>query len=693
MLFYFRIIKWGESMATLFEKRIETLWGVGAKRAELFRKLGVNTVGELLRFYPRSYEDYTNPISISDVTVGEYCCVRATLESPIVTQRISKGRLISHGRVFDESGFMTITFFNNRYVGDMLKSGREYTFYGKISSSRGGIEMLSPIFSDTETGRKIRPIYHATAGLSSGNIESAVAQAMKLLPDRVKEPLPQYILDKYSVHNLDFAIRKIHFPSNSEELRLARKRLVFEELLVLSLGLRRLKQSKREDTSIEIKKDYCDEFYSLLPFTPTNAQLRATSECVSDMMSSTVPMNRLLQGDVGSGKTAVAASICYTVIKNGWQAAFMAPTEILAQQHYETLSGILKDTGVTVELLIGSKTPAQKKKIRQRLLDGEIDLLVGTNAIISDAVEFKALGIAVTDEQHRFGVRQRAKLMSKGDKPHTLVMSATPIPRTLGLIIYGDLDISLIDELPPGRQKISTFLMGSKKRQGMYGFIKDHLNKGLQAYIVCPSVEENELNIASASEYYEKVSTKEFQGYNVGLLHGKMKAKDKELVMSDFAAGKIQLLISTTVIEVGVDVPNAVIMAVENAERFGFSQLHQLRGRVGRGSEKSYCFLLSDAQGDDTLMRLKTMCRTNNGFEIADMDLKLRGPGDFFGARQHGLPEMHIADLADMDSLKLAQQAADEIESTGQGLDSEDCRGLKAEINRLFSKVGTEGMN
>lgn len=681
-------------MASLFEKNINTLWGVGEKKAELFRKLGVGTVGELLRFYPRSYEDYTNPLNISDLTIGEYGCVVATLESPIISRRITNGRIISRGRVFDESGFMRITFFNNKYIGDMLKSGRQYSFYGKVTSSNGELEMVAPIFSDIQTGHKIRPIYHTTAGLSSGNIEKAVAQAVKLLPPKVKEPIPEYILKKYDIETLDFAIRKIHFPDNSDELKAARKRLVFEELLVLSLGLRRLKTSKREETPVDIKKDFTDEYFSMLPFEPTGAQLRAAKDCVCDMMNSNAPMNRLIQGDVGSGKTAVAAALCYTVVKNGWQAAFMAPTEILAQQHYDSLSKIMEPSGVKTELLIGSLTAAKKKKIRQRLIDGDIDLLIGTNAIISDGVEFKALGLAVTDEQHRFGVRQRAKLMSKGDKPHTLVMSATPIPRTLGLIIYGDLDVSLIDELPPGRQKISTFLISSKKRMAMYGFVKDYLDRGLQAYIVCPTVEENELNIASASEYYEKMKNGVFKDYSVGLLHGKLKAREKDEVMRRFISGEIQLLVSTTVIEVGVDVPNAVIMAIENAERFGFSQLHQLRGRVGRGKEKSYCFLISDAQGDETRQRLKTMCRTNNGFEIADMDLKLRGPGDFFGARQHGLPEMHIADLADMESLTTAQQAADEIEAHGNGgLDGDECRALRAEIKRLFSKVGSEGMN
>lgn len=680
-------------MSSLFEKSISTLYGVGEKRSALFSRLGITTVGELLRFYPRTYEDFTTPVDINTLKAGDISCIKATLESPVVSTRISGGRLIAHGRVFDQTGFITITFFNNKYIDKMLVSSREYRFYGRVSSSRGGLEMVSPTFSDVEKDSSIHPIYHATSGLTSANIESAVKQALRLLPNEVGEPIPKFILDKYDLASLDFAIRKIHFPENSDELQRARERLVFEELLVLSLGLRRLKSSKREETSVKLEKDYTDEFYSLLPFKPTKAQLRVSAECISDMIHATSPMNRLIQGDVGSGKTAVAAALCYTVIKNGWQAAFMAPTEILAQQHYEFLSRTLENTGIRVELLSGSVTPAKKRRLYQQLADGDIDLIVGTNAIISEELEFHALGLAVTDEQHRFGVRQRAKLSSKGEKPHTLVMSATPIPRTLALIIYGDLDISVIDELPPGRKKVSTYLMRSQKRAAMYGFIKDYLDKGFQAFIVCPTVEENELNIASATEYYEKLRDKDFKNYTVGLLHGKMKTKDKDEIMRQFVSGEIQLLVSTTVIEVGVDVPNAVIMAVENAERFGFSQLHQLRGRVGRGGEKSFCFLISDAKGEDTLKRLKTMCRTSNGFEIADMDLKLRGPGDFFGSRQHGLPELHIADLANMEALTLAQKAADEIEHRPQGLMSDDCRYLRAEIRRLFGRVGAEGMN
>lgn len=680
-------------MSSLFEKNISSLYGVGEKRSALFRRLGINTVGELLRFYPRTYEDFTKPVDINTIKAGDSYCIKASLETPVSSTRISGGRIISHVRVFDQTGFITLTFFNNKYIDKMLLTGREYRFYGKVNSTARGLEMVSPTFSDVEKDSSIHPIYHATAGLTSANIESAVKQALRLLPSEVGEPIPQYILDKYALASLSFAIRKIHFPENSDELRKARERLVFEELLVLSLGLRRLKSSKREETSVSLKTDYTDEFYSLLPFKPTNAQLRATADCVSDMINASSPMNRLIQGDVGSGKTAVAAALCYTVIKNGWQAAFMAPTEILARQHYDFLSKTLADTKIRVELLSGSVTSAKKKKLYKSLADGDIDLIVGTHAIISQGVEFRALGLAVTDEQHRFGVRQRARLSSKGEKPHTLVMSATPIPRTLALIIYGDLDISVIDELPPGRKKVATYLMSAQKREAMYGFIKDYLDQGFQAYIVCPTVEEGELNLASATEYYERLRDDKFKSYSVGLLHGKMKTKDKDEVMHRFVSGEIQLLVATTVIEVGVDVPNAVIMAVENAERFGFSQLHQLRGRVGRGGEKSFCFLISDAKGEDTLKRLKTMCHTSNGFEIADMDLKLRGPGDFFGSRQHGLPELHIADLANMEAMMLAQKAADEIENRPQGLLSDDCRYLRAEIRRLFGQVGAEGMN
>lgn len=680
-------------MASLFEKPIESLSGVGIKRGELFRRLGVRTVGELLRYYPRGYVDHSNPVFIAQTQANETCCIKATVEAPVNERRIAGGRLLSRVRVYDESGALPLTFFNNRYIKNMLKPGETYIFYGKITQGTGRKEMTAPEFSPAQQGQRVRPVYSATAGLSSRQIETAVERALLLLPEKVKEPIPQEVMKKYSLCGLREAIENIHFPTSDQSLKDARRRLVFEELLVLNLGLRRLKAGRKNEMSIIMEKDYAGDFFNLLPFRPTKAQLRATGDCVRDMTTGGPPMNRLIQGDVGSGKTAVAAALCYCAAKNGWQAAFMAPTEILAEQHFLSLSKILEGTGVRVELLTGSAKPAQKKKIRESLLLGEIDLIIGTHALISDGVEFCRLGLCVTDEQHRFGVSQRAKLLAKGENPHLLVMSATPIPRTLALIIYGDLDISVIDELPPGRQAVDTMLIDSAKRHRMYGFMKKLIDEGRQCYIVCPAVEEGELQVASAQEYAGELQRFEFKDYRVGLLHGKMKPAEKERVMRAFANGEIDLLVSTTVIEVGVDVPNAVVMAVENAERFGLSQLHQLRGRVGRGAHKSFCILISDAQNEETVARLRTMCQTNNGFEIADMDLKLRGPGDFFGARQHGLPELKIADLTDMDGLAAAQQAAEEILVESPGLSTGAARSLRAEIRRLFGRVGENGLN
>lgn len=680
-------------MASLFEKPIEDLSGVGKRRGELFCKLGVRTVGELLRYYPRSYLDHSNPVPIMQTQANETCCIKATVEAPVIERRIGGGRLLSRVRVYDESGALPLTFFNNRYIKNMLKQGETYIFYGKITQGTGRKEMTSPEFSPAEQGQRVRPVYSATAGLSSRQIEAAVEKALPLLPNPVKEPVPKEIMEEYQICDLRFAIENIHFPQDEQALKTARKRLIFEELLILNLGLRELKTSRKQETSIVMEKDFAGDFFSLLPFRPTKAQLSATADCIRDMMTGGSPMNRLVQGDVGSGKTAVAAALCYCAAKNGWQAAFMAPTEILAEQHFKSLSSVLDGTGVRVELLTGSMTAARKRKIRESLLLGEIDLIIGTHALISDGVEFSRLGLVVTDEQHRFGVAQRAKLLAKGENPHLLIMSATPIPRTLGLIIYGDLDISVIDELPPGRQKIDTMLISREKRHRMYGFMKKLIAQGRQCYIVCPAVEESELNIASAQEYAQQLQQFEFRDYRVGLLHGKMKAAEKERVMRSFTDGKIDLLVSTTVVEVGVDVPNAVVMAIENAERFGLSQLHQLRGRVGRGAHKSYCILVSDAQNEETVARLQTMCRTDNGFEIADADLKLRGPGDFFGSRQHGLPELKIADLTDMSYLSAAQEAAEKILAKSPGLSDDGYRGLRAEIRRLFGRVGENGLN
>lgn len=683
-----------KQVASLFEKPIQTLKGVGEKRAESFRKLEVNSVGELIRFYPRTYEDWSSPVFISQLCPNEIHCIKAVVTSPIIERRISAGRLITKVVVSDESGKLNITFFNNRYIKNMLKQDSEYLFYGKVHLSLGALEMTSPEFMNSNADVSIRPIYRQTEGLSSRQIENAVKQALPLFAANIKEPLPKEMLEKYNLCSLEFAINNIHFPQDVKCAKIAKKRLVFEELLVLTLGLSMLKKGRALNTALKINKDYSDEFFSLLPFEPTIAQKRVTKDCIKDMTTGTSPMNRLVQGDVGSGKTAVAAAVCYTAIKNGWQAAFMAPTEILAEQHYSSLKKTLENTNIKIALLTGSQAQKVKREIKEQLASGQIDFVVGTHALISENVKFKELGLVVTDEQHRFGVAQRNKLVQKGNNPNLMIMSATPIPRTLALIIYGDLDVSIIDSMPPGRQVIDTLLIDSTKRERMYGFLKKHIDQGRQCYIVCPAVEENELtDIAAVEEYADKIKNGSFANYKVAVLHGKMKATQKEEVMRLFSQGEIQLLIATTVIEVGIDVPNSTVIAIENAERFGLSQLHQLRGRVGRGSEKSYCILISDAKNEETLQRLKAMCKTNSGFEIADADLKLRGPGDFFGSRQHGLPEMKIADLADMDNLELVQKAAKDILEENPELSLDKYKLLKGEIAMLFKRVGEGSFN
>ncbi|HIS69901.1 MAG TPA: ATP-dependent DNA helicase RecG [Candidatus Gallacutalibacter stercoravium] len=681
-------------MASLFEKDISLLKGVGPKRAQLFHKLGVATAGALLHFYPRAYEDWSSPLPIAQAPFDNPCCIRAFVASQVSESRIRKGLSLYKVTVSDSASLLHITFFNNPYAAKRLKEGEEYYFYGKVGGTFTRREMTSPLFEPVETGPRIRPIYSQTEGLSTRQIESAVRQVIQSLPDPLPDSIPQPIIAKYRLCSLRFALEKIHFPTNHTELEAARRRLIFEELLVLQLGFFLLKGKRRKENAMRLSRDDSSAFFARLPFSPTNAQRRAVAECLQDMMHGSSPMNRLIQGDVGSGKTAVAAALCYCVACCGMQSALMAPTEILAEQHYHTMQNFMQGSGVNVALLTGSSSAAEKREIRQQLQDGNISLVVGTHALLTDDVAFRRLALVVTDEQHRFGVGQRAKLAQKGNNPHLLVMSATPIPRTLALMIYGDLDVSVLDELPPGRQPIDTFWVGSNLRQRVYAFIKKHLAAGQQAYIVCPLVEENDSDLASAQEYADRLQQEDFRGYSVGLLHGKMKAAEKEQTMRDFSCGKIQLLVSTTVIEVGVDVPNAVLMVVENAERFGLSQLHQLRGRVGRGKQKSYCILLSDAQNEEAKRRLNAMCRTNDGFQIAEEDLRLRGPGDFFGARQHGLPDLKLANLVtDMRALNCAQQTASQLLAQDPDLSLAAHRGLRVQVKRLFAQVGEGGMN
>ena len=665
---------------------IRFLKGVGEKRAELLRKKGIDTVGALLRFYPRAYLDWQNITPISECHEGENVCVRAEITSPVKTANIRRGMTLYKFSAADDSGVIEVTLFNRKYLAENLREGRSYLFYGKLGYGITLRQMSSPEIMPAEY-MGIEPVYTAAEGLSSKTIEKIMKNAL-VYTDSMQDAIPDGIRQKNGLCDFKTALKSIHFPLERQALESAKRRLVFEELFVLQTGLLFLKRRRRALAGCTVKENLLDEFKKTLSFKLTGAQERVINECLTDMMSPR-PMNRLIQGDVGSGKTAVAAALMYISAGNGFQSALMAPTELLAEQHFKTLCKITENSGIKCALLTGSLTKKQKDEVKAGLKSGEIKVAVGTHALLTDDVEFENLGLVVTDEQHRFGVGQRGRLSSKGNNPHTLVMSATPIPRTLGLIIYGDLDISIIDEYPAGRQRIATYCVDSSYNARVYNYIKKFIAEGRQAYIVCPLVDENEaLGIKSASEYYEELSENQFKNYTVGLLHGKMKPKDKESVMRRFAAGEIQLLISTTVIEVGIDVPNAALMVIENAERFGLSQLHQLRGRIGRGEYSSACILISDIKSGDTKRRLDVIKNNTDGFKIADEDLKLRGPGDFLGSRQHGLPDMKIADIfADRETLHSAGKEAEELLRRDPMLHDAENAGLRSEITELFRRL------
>ncbi|NBJ88975.1 ATP-dependent DNA helicase RecG [Acutalibacter sp. 1XD8-36] len=672
-------------MPSLFETDIRKLKGVGEKRAALFAKLGAPTVGDLLRLYPRDYQDWSEVTPISEAGIDEVCVVRGEVASPPTEQRIRGGKLMHRCTVTDGESDMKLTFFNNRYIPSLLKEGENYLFRGRIGTSGRTASMVSPEFAPADRSAEIVPIYPATQGLTSRSVAQAVRSAMDLLPDTLEDPLPGEIREQYKLCYLGYALENVHFPKTMEDLEIARRRLVFEEFLVLQLGLMEIKSGSRQENLHPIPSGFPEEFTRLLPFKLTGAQQRAVTEGVKDM-SGPSTMNRLVQGDVGSGKTAVAAALCWPVIKTGQQAALMAPTEILAAQHYKSLSGLLEPAGVRCGLLTGG-AGTEHKRVREGIRSGEIELAIGTHALISEKVEFHELGLVITDEQHRFGVKQRMALAQKGASPHMLVMSATPIPRTLALMAYGDLDVSVLDELPPGRQEIATYLIGPDKRGRAFGYVRKFLDEGRQGYLVCPLIEGDESGMMSLEEYLPRVR-EAFPEVEVAALHGRMKPAEKEQVMAGFAKGNTRLLVATTVVEVGMDVPNAAIMLIENAERYGLSQLHQLRGRIGRGKFQSACILISDARNSESVERLKVFKSTNDGFAIADADLKLRGPGDFFGQRQHGLPQLKIASMSmDMELLKEAQKCARRIYRSG-ALEGCDYRLLRGEIRRLFEKTG-----
>lgn len=673
------------------EKDVKYIKGVGPNRVKLLNKLGIFTLKDLITYYPRTYEDRSKPKNIAECIDGEEVLIEAYASGKVTDVRL-RGKTMQKLVIRDETGVATAVWFNQSYLKNKFKQGEKYTFYGKISNIFGKITINSPVFDEegkTSNTGKIIPIYPLTFSLSQNTIRRIMENAIKEVEGKLEETLPEYILKEYKLEGINEATKSIHFPQEFKDFNIARNRLAFEELLTMQLALLELKNSYiNEEKGIQFSKDvHMSDIINKLPFRLTNAQRRVLEE-IDNNMESDKPMNRLLQGDVGSGKTVISMCAAYKAVKCGYQAAIMAPTAILATQHLENFKKIFDELDIKCELLISAMTKKKKTELLERLKNGEIDILIGTHALLQENVEFKNLGLVVTDEQHRFGVKQRTTIVEKGQNPDVLVMTATPIPRTLALILYGDLDISIIDELPPNRKKIDTFAVTKGMEDRINNFIKVQLKEGRQAYIVCPLVEENEeLDLKSVEKLYEKCKTETFPEYRVEYIHGKMKAKDKDDIMMRFKNKEIDILISTTVIEVGVDVPNANIMVIEDAQRFGLAQLHQLRGRVGRGEYKSYCILKYEGKGETVRKRMKVMCDTNDGFIISEKDLELRGSGDFFGTMQHGLPEFKIANLfEDMNILKVAQEAAIQIIDKDPKLEKEENMRLKRLIKDKFTK-------
>ena len=673
------------------EKDVKYIKGVGPNRVKLLNKLGIYNLKDLITYYPRTYEDRSKPKNIIEAIDGEEVLLEAYAMGRVNEIRL-RGKTMQKLIIKDETGVATVTWFNQSYLKNKFVTGKKYLFYGKVNNSFGKITMNSPVFDEegksSNTG-KIVPIYPLTYNLSQNTIRKIIENAIKEVEGNLNETLPEYIKNEYKLIEINDAIKSIHFPKDFRNFNMARNRLVFEELLTMQLALLQLKNKYiTEDKGIAFSKEiHMSDIINKLPFKLTKAQARVLEEIDNDMESDK-SMNRLLQGDVGSGKTVIAMCSAYKAVKSGYQASIMAPTAILATQHLENFKKIFDELDIKCELLISSMTKKKKNELLERLANGEIHILIGTHALLEDNVKFKNLGLVVTDEQHRFGVKQRTKIVEKGQNPDVLVMTATPIPRTLALILYGDLDISIIDELPPNRKKIDTFAVTKGMEERVNNFIKEQIKTGRQAYIVCPLVEENEeLDLKSVEKLYEKCRTETFPEYKVEYIHGKMKAKDKDEIMYKFKNKEIDILISTTVIEVGVDVPNANIMVIEDAQRFGLAQLHQLRGRVGRGEYKSYCILKYEGKGETVRKRMKVMCDTNDGFVISEKDLELRGSGDFFGTMQHGLPEFKIANLfEDMKILKVAQEVAIKIMNKDPKLENEENLKIREMIKDKFIK-------
>ena len=669
---------------------ITILKGVGPAKAKLFANLNIFTLQDLICHFPRGYEDRTKLVPIEKLEVDTPACFKAMVMNTPRTAHVRKGLDITKVQVADHTARLTLTFFNNRFVTENLQYGREYIFYGAVSGDFIGYNMTNPVFealdSQPVTTRRILPVYPLTAGLTNAAMLKAVRQALAVC-DPPAEILPAEVRQAYGILPADRAYYAIHEPKDMAEAELAKRRLIFEEFFVFSAGLSLMRAARAEKKTAPYRDFDMKSFYAALPFTLTGAQQRAVEEILRDFARG-APMNRLVQGDVGSGKTMVAAAAAYCAARNGKQSALMAPTEILAEQHFDSFRKLFEPMGITVALLTGSQTPKQKRIVRERIASGEVQMTVGTHALLTDATRFDDLGLVIADEQHRFGVAQRSKLSAKGEDPHLLVMSATPIPRTLALLMYGDLDVSILNELPPGREPVETFLVGEAYRPRINAFIRKHVSEGHQCFVVCPAVEENEeLGIKAATVWADTLQQTVFPDLRIALLHGQMKGAEKEAAMASFARGDADVMVATTVIEVGVDVPNATLMVIEDADRFGLSQLHQLRGRVGRGKAKSYCIMTSHNRNTETLQRLKALCKTTDGFKIAEEDLKLRGPGDFFGSRQSGLPAFRVADLSyDLGTLKDAQAASAQwIDAHGTS-DAPEAVALRARIGELFQR-------